>query len=239
MLQKILQGLAKLIWAVLILLLIAAVIWGVSEIRDPRSLPITKVTIAGSLPENQQQQVISLIKPYLNHGLFQVNIDGIRSGLEGLPWASRVEVERKWPNQLYVAIYPQNIVATWNQKAIMNDMGEFFAAKSMNFIDPSTLPQLNGPAGTQLQALFYYQAMSEILAQINVKIVQISLHDNGDCEIVLDNDIKLMLGAQDSLTRLQRFVKVYNKVFTDKAPIQGDVIDLRYSNGMAVQWGSH
>lgn len=236
--QKILQGFAKFIWIVIGLGLVVGISSAVLKVHNPRTLPITQITISG-VPNTSQQQVMQLIKPYLNHGFFQVDIDGIRRGLEGLPWASKVEVERRWPNQLIILAYPQNIVATWNKQAIMNDMGEVFAAKSMNFIDPTQLPQLNGPTGMQIQALFYYQAVSSILTGINVKILQISLHDNGDCEIVLDNGIKLVLGTQDPLTRLQQFVKVYNKVFSGNAPIQGDVVDLRYSNGMAVQWGSH
>jgi cell division protein FtsQ len=77
--------------------------------------------------------------------------------------------------------------------------------------------------------------MSFILEPLGLKVLKISLDSGNFWEIWLDSGLKIQLGQDRVLTRLQRFVKVYPKLFkSDKKTAKS--VDLRYPHGLAVKW---
>ncbi len=80
-----------------------------------------------------------------------------------------------------------------------------------------------------------YQQMNRILETLGLKVVSIDVNSNESWCIILDNGIKLQLGQEHILTRLQHFVNVYNKVVKSRKILPQEV-DLRYGHGMAVKW---
>ena len=52
--------------------------------------------------------------------------------------------------------------------------------------------------------------------------------------MVLNNGAQVLLGRREPLPRLQRFAKVYHKIFTPTSA-QAERIDLRYQNGLTVK----
>ena len=81
----------------------------------------------------------------------------------------------------------------------------------------------------------YYQQASTILAPLNLQVVEMRLNSDNDWQVVLNNGLKVQLGQNEILTRLQRFVKVYPKVFANGKK-KAKTVDLRYANGMAIRW---
>lgn len=219
-----------LLISVLILIVVIVMGWWLNQ---PRTLPITRVDVQG-VPKVYQQQVKQAISPLLNHGLVTQSLDSLVSNLTQVPWIASVRVERRWPNSLLVTVVPQTIVAIWNRDYLLNNYAETFPL-TMQIAKQASLPQFHGPQGGALKVYDYYQQFSRALLPINLQINQITLRAGGDWSVVLSNGLKVVLGQQDVLTRLQRFVKVYDKVFASKDK-QAKEVDLQYPNGMAVRW---
>jgi cell division protein FtsQ len=53
-------------------------------------------------------------------------------------------------------------------------------------------------------------------------------------QVQLNNGIKLNLGRQEFINRLQRFINLYPLLQQDERDI--NYVDLRYDTGMAVGW---
>ena len=82
-----------------------------------------------------------------------------------------------------------------------------------------------------------YRDLSAQLAPLNLHIVSLRLDELREVQFELQNGIEVVLGREERFARLQRFVKVYNKTLVQHAT-QIRRVDLRYSNGMAVQWNN-
>jgi len=87
-----------------------------------------------------------------------------------------------------------------------------------------------------LKVLSMLQQGDAILEALSLYITQLHPNLDNDWQMTLNNGMNLQIGEHQPLTRLQRFVTVYPKVFaTSKKAAKN--IDLRYPNGMAVRWG--
>ncbi|OGT29748.1 MAG: hypothetical protein A3E87_08865 [Gammaproteobacteria bacterium RIFCSPHIGHO2_12_FULL_35_23] len=219
---------------IMILFLVAAFY----KIHQPNVLPIKQVIITGA-PQTYQTEVQQVINASLATGLLTLNLQQLIDKIDELSWVAAVKVERRWPDSLIVNIQQQAPVAIWNNNTLLNDYAEtFIMPETLLSSFTQTLPQLNGPAGSQLKVLYYYQQFNQLLQTINLQISQITLESNEDWQLILNNGLKIQLGQQDILTRLQRFVKVYNNVFA-AGQKQAIAVNLDYPNGMAVQWGAN
>jgi cell division protein FtsQ len=55
--------------------------------------------------------------------------------------------------------------------------------------------------------------------------------------MILENNLKIVLGTRAVLPRLRSFVRAYDKLISQR-PNEIAYIDLRYTSGMAVGWGT-
>ena len=80
-----------------------------------------------------------------------------------------------------------------------------------------------------------YQRLLDMLAPLGLRIVQLVEDERGEMEVVLAGGMRIALGSEDFLGRMQRFITVYRGELAARA---GDVarVDLRYSNGVAVSF---
>jgi cell division protein FtsQ len=219
----------KLLVLLVVMSALALLSW---YVHKPGVLPIEEVTVIGVTNHNEDD-VKSIVTTYLNHGLFSVDVLAIKNNLTRLFWIADVNVERIWPNKLAVRVFPEHIVAFWNDDKVIDQYGEAYPLpQNANFKD---MPVLTGPKDSQIQMLDYYQRFSEILAPISLKITKLELLPNQDWQLWLDNGINIALGHTNVLDRLSRFVSVYDKVFAKRFKAAKHV-DFRYPNGMAVQW---
>jgi len=218
-------------WTTLILLL-SLTLWGWQVLKNPDNFPIYHVQLQGEYPHIHRAVLEELISPYVDSGLFDVDIQGIRETLMALPWIKEITVSRRWPHDLIVTITEQKPVAQWGDSALMNSNGEIFSPKKASF--PHDLPMLEGPEGKEKDVLTLYQTVTQVLKPLNLSLIRLNVSDREAVTLNLSNGIELILGKQDIMLRLQRFVGVYDQVFANKAKVD-DVVDMRYTNGMALE----
>lgn len=226
----------KFFFLLVLLGIIIFAFWAFIYFHNPKKLPVTSVIIEGA-PVGSQSTIQTIIQHELDKSLVVINLRQLQLALEKLPWVDYVELQRVWPNKLRVVLVPQEVLAYWNDKDFLNKNMEVIP-EFIGMAIPENLPRLYGPAGRQVKVGYFYQKFTQIIAPLNLAIIQLDLANNGDISLMLDNGMKVRLGQQHLLTRLKRFVKVYAKVFGGQKDLSGDSVDLRYPSGMAVVWGS-
>jgi cell division protein FtsQ len=234
--SKLTQKFKILILPILLILLILTIILGkVYTQKTTQNLPIQHVNVTGNLQAINQHEVEKILMPLVNkQNFFDVNLRVVRQQLQGINWVASAEVTRIWPDTIAIHIIPQQVVAVINQIGLVNNYGEVFYPDSATF--PANLPKFIAPnASDALAVLDFYQQMSIILQPIHLEVAAIKLNTDDSWEITLSNNVKLQLGDHNVLTRLHSFVKVYPTVFVS-ANKQAESVDMRYGNGMAVQW---
>ena len=79
--------------------------------------------------------------------------------------------------------------------------------------------------------------MQTILTGAALPIDELFLSERFAWQITLQNQVRLNLGRQEFIDRLQRFVDVYPLLKQDKRAVE--YVDLRYDTGLAVGWSAH
>lgn len=210
--------------------------------------PLKQVVVVSPLDQVTRTQVEYAVQHSLAGNFFTVNLDGMRSSFEKLPWVRKASVRRRWPDGVEVEIEEHVAMARWQNSAgemrLVNKQGEVFSAALAggqgNQSGQSGLPLFGGPEGTAPQLLARYLEFSELLAPLGRTPRAVMLSPRHAWQLRLDDGLTLELGRDQSNysihDRLQRFAGTYGAA---KARLATTVvsIDMRYPNGFALRPG--
>jgi cell division protein FtsQ len=194
-------------------------------------LPVQRITVTGELEHTQAQAVQDMVQPGLAGGFLNADLQQIRRQLEGLPWIYEASVRRRWPAALEIHVVEETPIARWGEDGFLNHEGGVF--RSPKGAEWSSLPRLSGPAGSAPSLMARYLRLVEILAPLGLPVVQLAVDERGQVEAVLDGGMELVLGKDDFLERLHRFVVVYTSELSGRRE-EIERVDLRYTSGIAV-----
>jgi cell division protein FtsQ len=195
--------------------------------------PISKISVEGDLSYISQQAVQQRIAPYVTASFFSVDLQGMRSELEQMPWIATANVRRVWPDQVLVHLEEQLPIARWGDEALLNNQGQAFAPRELAHYEH--LPQLYGPKRAQQQVMQQYQVLSQMLRPLGFSVARLELRERGSWFLSTGQGIELLLGRDHLVEKMRRFIAIYDKVLKAQ---QTNIarIDLRYANGLAVAW---
>jgi cell division protein FtsQ len=203
-----------------------------TRIKQIRAFPIKEVKLLG-INRSDHTEIQRLVTPLVNKGFFSVELETIRDRLLQLPWISQASVRKVWPDHVVIRVSERAPAARWNDGTLLSISGEIFNPNRDSY--PKNLPHLLGPEGEQINMLSHYTKISNLLKPLHLKVARLELTPNLVWGMTLDNGIKVNVGYKDVLTRINHFVKVYPKIVAPRVA-QIEAVDLRYQNGLAVQW---
>ncbi|MCK4607984.1 MAG: cell division protein FtsQ/DivIB [Gammaproteobacteria bacterium] len=227
-----------IVWVLLVLLLAIALLWGWCWLQDPQNFPLNRVQIEASYQHINPESIQKAIAADIKGGFFSVNVATIKQDVLALPWVYAVNIKRVWPDKIVIVVTEQKAIAHWNQDSLINAAADVFAPENSSFSAADKLPWLSGPNDQAIQVLACYKNINQFLAAIDFNVTQVSLDARGSWYIRLNNGIVVLLGNNNIMNRLQRFVTVYPKIIGNR----GDRVirvDLRYGNGLAIKWRHH
>lgn len=213
--------------------LIAGLAWGWRIINDPAQFPIQSIKVQASYQHLDQKQLSEIIAPHVSRGMFHLNPNELKTSLQAMPWIDKVEIHRIWPDSLIIKIVEQQPVARWKDLDLINQRGQLFRPPKSSL--PTNLPVFEG-SEKQIPELWHnFQEMNAVLAKINLSIQSIQANARESFTLILSNGLKVFVGRNNSLLRLERFANVYAQIFqaTDRP---AESADLRYENGVSVKW---
>ena len=220
-------------WTLPLVLSCAVLFYVEDHLSNPSTLPVNKIQVHGAFVNVDESMLHSAVSGIVAGGYFNVDVERVREVVEQLPWVNEASVRRVWPDTLSVSVVEQKPVAISKKTGLINAKGDVF--KPSNNKLPTSLPIFDGSAKLNKIMLSKYHEMSEVLVTINRKIAYLKVDARHAVELQLDNGLKVVLGREDNMHRLERLMSIYNNVLISRVN-DIEVIDLRYTNGMAIGW---
>lgn len=223
----------KKLSAVLVALLVFFLVLGLARRMPSGQLfPVRRVSVTGihSLDREALQRILT---PLVHRGFFSLDPRGVRERLLALPWVAEAMVQRIWPDQVKITLREKVPLALWNDSYLISTAGDVFFSDTRVYAD--RLPHFVGPAGSQMRLLSCYRALLPHVKQLGTGIHVLELTPDLSWRVVLENRLRLHLGARDVLTHLRHFVKVYPGVVGSRVS-DVEYVDLHYPDGFAVRW---
>jgi cell division protein FtsQ len=214
-----------------------------SQWFTPNFLHIDAMQVYGELRWVDREQLNESVRPYLDSNFFSADLNGIKQTVESLPWVASASVRRQWPNQLQILVNEHKAVARWKDHILINDKGELFQPAAIPNEMVQTLVQLNGPDSAyqylfaqyqELKPMFHEQGLDDEL-----KITKVYMNERRALGVELSNGMRIIFGRLNASMDLYNAASRFLQAFTNNLKAQADkiaVVDLRYTNGFAVQW---
>ena len=211
----------------------AGVLGGRAMLNNPENLPISRIDLKGDRKFIKDVDLQAVIEKYKQTNLYLLDTDTLRTDLETLPWVRSVTLRKAWPAHLIVGIEEQHPVAFWGRERLMNQYGELFAAElpSMRGVFPTLYsPQDNGREMGER-----YLEVKEWLKGLPLELSELTEDESGSWRIKIKEGPEVMIGSEDQRLRMQRFRVGFQQELAKKLNNVRRV-DLRYTNGFAVEW---
>jgi cell division protein FtsQ len=246
--QKALSFGLGLAFFVCVLISLVSVGWWVTEMLvEQEHSPVNSILISGEMQFTQREEVLGAMSEIDLGNFFQVDVNDIQAQVSALPWVYSVAVRKQWPNEVKIYVVDQTPVALWNGDFLLNQFGKAFQAEKK--VLRQALPEFFGPEGSELLALESFANLNDLLEYRNLSIDELILSERFSWQLTLNNGVRLNLGREETVKRVQRFMDVYPLIKThlveqEKQKNKGkkqlkqavDYIDLRYDTGLAVGW---
>ena len=219
-----------LVMTLIIALLAATAVFAAYE-TERRA--IVSIRVAGDLRYTPRAELEKAVAERATSSLYQVDVASVRGAAVEQAWVKHASVRRVWPDSLHIAVIEREPVARWRDDGLIEaDASVFYPPSLANF---ERLPMLAGPDGTEQLVLDRYRQVSQLLATVSRRVIEVSVDERHAWRVRLDNDIELLLGQNGDDEALKRLVRVFHAVL-EAEPNQLERVDLRYTNGFAVLW---
>lgn len=248
---RIINATANLLSVLAVLaLLSAALVWFVR-------LPVfdfKKIEIA-AVPDSPFQYMApdlirSAIAGQLYGNFFTMDLSQARQAFESASWVRQAQVRRVWPNMLRVTIEEQRPQGLWNENQLVNTWGEVFMANRAALENEASLPQFQGPEGTESLMIQRYAELTQWFEQLDIQVDGLTLTSRYALQVTLSNGVTLDLGRDPGAEapdpqagvpgavtfgeRIERFVRTWPKVLAQIPQREVMHVDLRYPDGFAL-----
>lgn len=207
-------------------------LWLRSGVIGGDQWPIRWLDVAGELKRTSASQVRGAVADEAGRGFFAVDLEAVRARVEALPWVARAEVSREWPDSLLIQITEHRPVARWNEDRLFSDRGDVFSVSGSESMQG--LARLRGPESRGEDVLERWIEVRRRLGGVGRDVSELAVDERGAWRVVLDNDVELVLGREQVDKRLDRYISAQAALSDLERPIR--LIDMRYTNGLAVRW---
>jgi cell division protein FtsQ len=160
-----------------------------------------------------------------------VDLDAVRSKVEGLPWVARARVARIWPDRIVLRVWERQPVARWGEDGLVDAQGHVFTPPAADLSD--SLPRLAGPADRATEVLAAYDSLGKALRGSAFVPAGLKLDARGEWTLLTAAGIELRLGEDEPVDKVGLILGAVSRSLADKLD-QVAYIDLRYTNGFAV-----
>jgi cell division protein FtsQ len=200
-------------------------------------VPVTHIVVQGATPEASAHWVRQELSRVKGEDIWRVDLADVQAQLLKNTWLTRADVRRVWPDTLVVQIAIHHPIARWQGDQLLDSDGSVFQPNGMSrgLANTEALPNLSGPDGRQWAVWERYLSLKPALAAEGLEMTGLIENSRGSLDVMVQGGTKIRLGTEQIESRLQRLLDVYQKTLVGKLD-QIAVIDLRYTNGFAVQW---
>jgi cell division protein FtsQ len=192
-------------------------------------LPIKEISIKGQYQHIDKEQVDLIANEYVEGNFFSIDLEHTRNAFKKLAWVREIAIRRKWPDTLEVTIEEHKPIARWGRVGLVNSHGEIFNAATQE-----DLPIFIGYKRFVKKITLKYVKMNKILSKELMQVGTISLSERLSWEITTDNNVRVILGKDNIIKKVNLFTDNYQNILAElKNRIE--YVDLRYKDGFSVK----
>ena len=196
--------------------------------------PIKRLLVTAEYQRVNAEQLRAAVQPQIGQGYFALDLARVREAVQAVPWVERVEVRKRWPDVLELVVVEHRAYAHWGQDRLLSFQGEVFQVPGAQELQG--LPRLSGPNGRVREVIEFYESAQRAFANTGLSISGARVTSRGSWALELSTGAQVMVGRVDApMAKVQKLVTVLPKILTGEARSVRR-IDLRYSNGVAVEW---
>lgn len=237
---KTLNASANALIGLVLLALLGSGVWWVVH-RPVFTLKAIRIegTPAAPLRYVSASTVRSTALPRITGNFFTANLDSVRGAFEAVPWVRRASVRREWPDKLVVTVEEYKPLGTWGEDGkLISVQGDLFTANLAEAEEDGTLPEFDGPVGSEKEVVARYADLRNWLAPVKLVPQAVQLSTRYAWSVKLDNGMVVELGREQTRetlkARVERLAGIYPQL---AARLQNriETVDMRYPNGLALK----
>jgi cell division protein FtsQ len=240
-------------WFILVFALAVALFALGAWMLDPATMPVRRVWVEGqyegvqiTLHYVKPEVLQAAVQKFAQGGFWGVDIHAVRDAVLALPWVKAASVRRVWPDALHIKVQERVPVARWQETGIageaeieshvtlLDENGELFY---INTPPPPGMPIFYGSLSRRDEILRYYGRLLPLARSAGLAVREIHATPGDSWEARMDNDIIIVLDSGQAYPQASKFFQMYPSL-PDTQKKQISRVDLRYTNGFAVQWRS-
>ncbi len=191
---------------------------------------VSYVSVSGDLDERQ----LNAVRNHLaGLELEQASVEDVKAHVQELSWIHHANIMKDWPAGFSIEVFKEELIAYWNDTEFISDEGKVLRT---DLLVGGDLPHLYGPEGSEFTVMNQYQQLSRSVSGAGFTIEVLRLNDRGAWTFETSNQIQVLLGKDDLLARVERFLNVSNELKQNINEGTVGRMDARYANGVAVHF---
>ncbi len=222
-------------WLMLVIACLMLVIGVYGLYRVMTDATVAELQVVGARSDAEQQQLVKHLDPVIQANYFTSDLEQIRDEALEISWVDRVVVSRAWPNAIRVRVMPRHAIARWGTGRLLSDSGDIFTEAV--YSSHQQLPLLHGPASQSKVMMRRYNEINQLFRPVNLRLKELYLTERMTWFMQFDSGLRIIVDQDQTMSKLQRLSHLAQ---TDLKPVWNKIsaIDLRYRNGLAIQWKS-
>ncbi len=196
-------------------------------------IPIQRVSLIEPLHNVNPELIKAAVTDEVKRGFFALNVQTICDKLMQVPWVASVYVQRNWPDSVQIRIQERKPLAIWEKKGVIDTEGKLFFPSDPQLIK-GELPEFYGEESQVAAMLDTYLLILSKLKPLGLSVKKLEIMPDHGWRAMLDNGITIILGQVELEERLTRFVLAYGDSKSGVMDDKVKVVDLRYTNGLAI-----
>ncbi|AOA59657.1 cell division protein FtsQ/DivIB [Acinetobacter larvae] len=220
-------------WGLLLVAIVFLVIGIVGLYKVMTDARVANLQVVGTNSEVEQKQLTAYLTPSIQSNYFTSDLEQIRDKTLQVSWVERVVVSRAWPNEIRVRVVPKHPIARWGTGRLLSDSGVVYTEATT--LDHSHLPMLHGPLTQSKVMMRRYNEITPLFSPIGLSLKDLYLTDRMTWFMQFNSGLRVIVDQDQTMSKLQRLSHLAQ---TDLKPVWSQIaaIDLRYRNGLAIQW---
>lgn len=196
---------------------------------------IDNVNVSGSIEAVDREALMTIIRSHSAGGFLRLKMDELESALEKLTWVHQASVQRYWPDTLSVNVLQHSPIARWGDTGLMNAYGDLFFPNDIDSYQ--TLPMLHGEEVRAKELAQTFENSMQQLKLLGLQLRGLFEDERQSKHLVLSDGLVISIGDGDVNDKIERFATAYKQYLSENLN-EVKKVDLRYTNGLAVEWKS-
>lgn len=196
---------------------------------------IENVSINGAIDAVDRAALKDIIRQHTAGGFLRVKMERLEEELELLTWVRHASVQRYWPDTLSVNVLQHSPIARWGDAGLMNVYGDLFYPNDIEAYQ--SLPILYGEAVRAKDLARTFEVSMQQLKPLGLHLRGLFEDERQSKHLVLVDGLVISIGDGDVTEKIDRFITAYEQYLAENLS-EVKKVDLRYTNGLAVEWKS-